>query len=728
MRSRGLSAASAAVLCFVDLAGTSAIPSTTPVPILITANGQAIVNNIAVLVGNTNTSLTPITSSTEGVELSWQPLKNHVIKIEVETNYTFVGAQFTIPEEDKFFGVWEYPFNGQLDNSNASFEDIGVGNEDGINWSNARAPFFITTAGYGVYTDTLSIGSYDFSSPNMARFVFNSSSLVYYIILPKTEGDFKSIIKEYTALSARIEMPPDSAYGPNFWSDDFEQDFHGNATNAQENYFDVIDHLAANQIRATSMFADRPYGTGNSSFGNFDFDPQFYPTPKKFISDLSAAGFDFQVWVANRGFLNTELYNASVANDWLFPGISPIQFLGPALNLSIPAAYDYFKLHLKNFTDLGVKGFKIDRGEEGELPDYEQNLQNTLFEQLCHEVMVEAWGLGNYYSFARSAVDRARSLTGVWNGDSHSNFTGLQYTVTSGIRAGLLGFSMWGSDTGGYVRDTNSPTEELWARWMWFSAFSPVFEIMVGTGHTPWYAPYTSRLVSILKTTANLHVALVPYIRTYTYKATQTGLPVIRALWLEYPDEMETVRDIKDQYIFGEEFLVAPIVNGGNSRSVYFPGEKKWLNYLSRTSTPQVYQGGKTISNITATIEDMPVYVKEGAIIPTGDLHQNNAKWDKDWQPVLNFELFPSFDVDNSTFSYFSKETNKTVIIQMTVDSDEGSGNVTITSGDFGGLEKAWNVTSIGQLWVYVAGTIQKLAIPVSGGISGVTMEKSIWD
>jgi len=263
---------------------------------------------------------------------------------------------------------------------------------------------------------------------------------------------------------------------------------------------------------------------------------------------------------------------------------------------------------------------------------------------------------------------------------------------------------------------------------MWFSAFSPVFEIMVGTGHTPWYAPYTSRLVSILKTTANLHVALVPYIRSYTYHATRAGIPLIRALWLEYPEELDDVLDIKDQYMFGEEFLVAPIVTTGNSRSVYFPGDNKWLNYLSRNGTQKIYQGGQTVSNITATVEDMPVYIKEGAIIPTGDLHQSNAKWDVNWQPYLNFELFPSFNVDNSSFEYFSRETNKTVKIEMNVNGQTSGGNVTITNGDFGGLEKAWNVTSIGEFWVYVAGSVQKLPIKGSGGTSSVEIKNSIWD
>jgi alpha-D-xyloside xylohydrolase len=301
-----------------------------------------------------------------------------------------------------------------------------------------------------------------------------------------------------------------------------------------------------------------------------------------------------KVWVANRAFLYTELYNDSIANNWLFPGISPIYFEGPALNLSIPAAYSYFKEHLKVFTDLGVKGFKIDRGEEGKMPVYKQNIQSTLFQTLCWELMNEAWGEDNYYTFSRSAVDVARSKTAVWNGDSHSNFTGLEYTVKSGIRAGLIGFSTWASDTGGYVRGVDNPTEELWARWMWFSAFSPVFEIMVGTGHTPWYGNYTEHLITVLKEATNVHTQLVPYKRSYTYQATRDGVPLIRALWLEFPDDRGSWKT-EDQYMLGGELLVAPVVREGGVRDVYFPGGVKWVNYLTRGSNySTIYVGGTT--------------------------------------------------------------------------------------------------------------------------------------
>lgn len=122
-----------AVLYLFNLVAADTVPSSEPVPILITSGGQAFVNNNAVLVGNTNTTLTPITASTKGVQLSWQPLKNHVIKVEVKSNCSFTGAKFTVSDEDRFYGVWGYPFSGQLNNKNVSFELKGVGNAEGIN-------------------------------------------------------------------------------------------------------------------------------------------------------------------------------------------------------------------------------------------------------------------------------------------------------------------------------------------------------------------------------------------------------------------------------------------------------------------------------------------------------------------------------------------------------------------------------------------------------------------
>ncbi|KAF2118279.1 glycosyl hydrolases family 31-domain-containing protein [Lophiotrema nucula] len=618
---------------------------------------ETIVKNTAILTGNQNTTVSAV-NATSG--LSYSFITPTVAKVTLNTSSAFHGARFTTPEDAYFYGVWEYPFNNQITNKNISFDLKGVGNNVGVNWSNARAPFFITSAGYGVYTDTLKMGSYDFKTAGEAQFIFNTTDLVYYIILPTSKNDFKSIIEQYTELSARSEMPPTSGLGPTFWSDDFTLDFHGSVSNAAENVQDVVNHLYYNQIRATSSFADRPYGTGNRSWGNFDFDPKQYPDPEAFLKNLTAYGFDFQVWVANRASpntntsLNTKLWNASVENGWFFDNYNPAGGLGPALNLSISAAYDYFETNLEYFPSVGVKGYKIDRGEEGEMPDYVQNEQMSIFIKLVYDTMVQKFGPSNFYNFARSAVDRSRRYTHVWNGDSAANFTGLAYTVASGIRSGLIAFPIWGSDTGGYTREgALAPSAEVWARWMWFSAFSPVYELMLGTNHTPWYPPYNQSTVDVMKQTANLHADLTPYIKSYAHQATKNGLPIIRALFLETPKDAKTW-EVNDQYFFGEEFLVAPIVTTGGSRSVYFPvgKSKKYLNYFSKR---EVHAAGTT-ANVTVPLTSVPVYVPQGGIIPRGDIYQGNAKWIDDWQPFLIIEVFPSWEVQESSFTYYSGE------------------------------------------------------------------------
>lgn len=283
-----------------------------------------------------------------------------------------------------------------------------------------------------------------------------------------------------------------------------------------------------------------------------------------------------------------------------------------------------------------------------------------LFEQICETSMANKWGKSGFYNFARSAVDRSRALTNIWNGDSHANFTGLRYSIASGIRASLLGFSTWSSDTGGYVRSPNlvadQPTSEVWARWMHFSTYCPVYELMVGTNHTPWYPPYPSRLVSILKSTANEHHALIPYIKSFTYQASQTGIPIMRALFLEAPNDPK-VYDTTDAYYFGDSFFVAPIISEGGSRTVYFPNDtisvytnRAYLEYYNKT---KVYQGGSS-TNVTLEWEYSPVYVREGSLVVRGDIYQGNNKWTKNWQPSLTIEAFPSYNFGTYVFPYYT--------------------------------------------------------------------------
>jgi alpha-D-xyloside xylohydrolase len=193
-----------------------------------------------------------------------------------------------------------------------------------------------------------------------------------------------------------------------------------------------------------------------------------------------------------------------------------------------------------------------------------------------------------------------------------------------------------------------------------------VYEIPIGTNHTPWYPteanPYTPELVDVLKETAALHYDLFPYIRSFTYQAHKTGLPVIRAAFLEFPNDEETYK-IHGAYFFGSEIFVAPIASPDGQRSIYFPKGTKYLEYFNKTS---IYAGGTTAS-VEMDVHYVPAYVRAGAIVPRGRIYQGNDKWTENWNPELAIELYPSPDVRETSFLYYSTD-DKEVEIVMRMD------------------------------------------------------------
>ena len=215
-----------------------------------------------------------------------------------------------------------------------------------------------------------------------------------------------------------------------------------------------------------------------------------------------------------------------------------------------------------------------------------------------------------------------------------------------------------------------------------------------------------------MKQTANLHADLLPYIQSYTNDVSKTGLPIIRALFLE-AEKDEKTWDVNDSYFFGSEFLVAPIVSAGGSRNVYFPTgpSKSYLEYFNKT---QVYTAGTT-ANMSAPLTSMPVFVKQGAIIPRGDVYQGNAKWIQGWTPDLRLELYPSFDVPESRFTYYGGGAENEIVLK-TNRSDKSA------TVDTGGLEfNGWGVKIVWYLKGAEKGRTMDMKSEGAGGSLKVT-------
>jgi alpha-D-xyloside xylohydrolase len=551
-----------------------------------------------------------------------------VLQVRLELVGTSKAERITQSFKDQgehVYGVWEYPFGGGIDNRGTKKDLLGVGRNEGVWYSSARAPFYLTSKKYGVYAESEARGEYAIAIDGKTSFSFDAPALTYDVIYGPDPYD---ILARYTAIAGGPLMPPLWAFGSAWWSDDFHNALHG-ARNAQENILDLANKLEQHKIPAGSVCFDRPIGSGQMGWGNMDFD-QSFPDPPKLIRDLKGKGLEVTIWAANRAW--NELQNEGKAKGFLFE-LDPQR--GPAADLRKPEAYNWFKQKLDAYVKIGAKGYKIDRGEQGEQPDAVQNANVTLFHRLAYEGMTAKHGK-EVFSFARNVYDTGRKYAGVWNGDTPMTFTGLRYSVLSGLRSGAIVMPMWGSDTGGYVQAPAGPPEELFIRWFEFSAFSPMLEVVMGGTHTPWY-DYSPKMVEVARDQATLHHDLIPYTRSMMFEATRTGAPVMRPLAFSYPND-PAVATMGDQFLYGPELLVAPVLEDKQtSRKVYLPAGR-WIDYHARKTA---LTGGQTIT-ADAPLTRIPVFAREGAIIPRGRIFRGNDTWTKDWSPRLRVEVFPS--------------------------------------------------------------------------------------
>ena len=621
--------------------------------------------------------------------------------LQVTLNFSN-GIPTQISEEfndqgEHYYGIWEMPFGGNIDNRGADHDFLGIRHQTDVNYSSARAPFYVTSRKYGIYVETTGQGHYSVAQAGKTSFNFHDTQLKYDIIYGPT---YAEVFARYNAIAGPAVMPPLWAFSSIWWRDDEHDDLR-RANNAQEKVLDDADRLRALHISAGSIWLDRPYGTGEMGWGNMDFDTGF-PDPPKMIRDLEDRGMNLLIWVANRAW--NQLLVEGSAGQHLYFG------KGSAADMKSPAAYAWFKEKLNEYVRLGVKGYKVDRGEEDELPLADENLNAILFPKMTAEGLQDTYG-PDFFQFTRNVNDTARKYTAVWNGDTHATFPGLEVSVKTALRSGAIDFPMWGSDTGGYIR---VPEKELFARWLEFSAFSSMMEILIGPKRTIW-DDYDDELVGIAKTYVNAHHDLIPYTRSFLYQATQTGMPVMRALVFAFPSDA-ILTDMWDEYLYGSEILVAPVTTAhATERTVYLPAGR-WLDYNDKRT---VYSGQATIT-AKAALGEIPLFVREGAIVPRGDIIKVNNNWDYDWEPKLRLEYFPA-EKEGSEFRYYTGSKQQRIVAERTKDGlsiefgDLGAaGTLEIYCGSVGGVARNGEKLREGKGYQYDAGA-KKLTLPFDG-------------
>jgi len=359
----------------------------------------------------------------------------------------------------------------------------------------------------------------------------------------------------------------------------------------------------------------------NTGHGSFTFNEHVFPDPARIIEELHGQGFKVALHVVPK----VKDLHGSVRDT------------GPAAEDAQDAAR-YWQEHVSDFR-LGVDGWWPDEGDW--LSESACLVRNRMYWEGCQ---VERPNV-RPFALHRNGYAGIQRYGWLWSGDIDSTWEALAAQVSVGINTGLSGMPFWGTDTGGFVT-TPELTGELFARWFQFSAFCPLFRSHGRTWklRLPWgwntgdYGPtelsgyrgkaglpdpkelHNAQVEPICRKYLELRSRLMPYTYSIVREAHDAGLPIMRALWLHYPDDPQAA-ERGDEYLWGRDVLVAPVTEkGATLRKLYLP-RGDWYDFW----TEEKLEGGREVAR-PIDLATMPLYVRAGAVLPMGPVKQHAAE------------------------------------------------------------------------------------------------------
>ena len=530
---------------------------------------------------------------------------------------------FHIEPDEKFVGTGER-FT-KLDLSGHTFQ---LKNQDGQGVNNRRTyknvPFFMSSRMYGVFMHTSAYSKFSLAdhSTRSAQLLVEEPSLDVFLIGGKTPEE---ILYEYRRLTGFPSMLPKWSFGTwmsrmTYFSADEVNDICSRLR--KEDFPCDVIHLDTGWFRTDWLC-------------EWKFNPERFPDPKGFIQDLRKDGFKVSLWQMPYIARDAEQHDEARDNQYMCElkeakqqggsNFSALDYAG-TVDFTYPKAVDWYKGLLKNLLDMGVVCIKTDFGEDIHMeanyhamePEKLNNLYALLYQKAAYEITKEATGDGIVWARAGWAGCQRYPLH--WGGDSACSWDGLAGSLKGGLHIGLSGFGFWSHDVPGFhsVPDfMNSVVpDDLYVRWTQFGVFSSHLRYHGTSKREPYEYP---NIAGTVRKWLKLRYALIPYLLEQSEKTTKTGYPVLRALIFHHPDD-KLCWHIDDEYYFGDDFLVAPVMNSENMRDVYLP-EGEWINFF----TGEAVSGNRWLNNLQIPLDEMPVWVKKGARISVYPHHVSST-------------------------------------------------------------------------------------------------------
>lgn len=495
---------------------------------------------------------------------------------------------------------------------------VQLRNQDGQGVNNRRTykniPFYLSTEMYGLFLHTTSFAKFSLAdhSTRSAQILVEEPIIDLFLIGGHTPEE---ILFGYRQLTGFPSQPPLWSYG--IWMSRMTY-FSADEVN------EICDRMRTEHYPCDVIHLDTGWFE-TDWLCEWKFNDERFPDPTAFIGRLKENGYRVSLWQLPYIAYNAEQYEEAAANHYIsqserkIQGASnfSVQDYAGTIDFTYDKATAWYKGLLRKLLDMGVVCIKTDFGEDIHLeaeyhamaPDKLHNLYPLLYQKAAYEVTKEVTGDGIIWARAAWAGSQRYPLH--WGGDSACSWDGLAGSLKGGLHLGLSGFAFWSHDVPGFHGVPNFMNsilpDDIYIRWTQFGVFSSHIRYHGSHRREPWHYP---AIAPLIKKWWNLRYKLIPYLVEQGELASRTGYPLLRALWMHHPED-KACRHIDDQYYFGDDILVAPVMNAAGRRDIYLP-KGRWVGFFDGT----VYEGDQWLRNQEISLEEMPVFVKYGARLP----------------------------------------------------------------------------------------------------------------
>lgn len=525
----------------------------------------------------------------------------------------YMRERLTLSVGELIYGMGEHftPFvrNGQT---------VECWNEDGgtsTEQAYKNVPFYLSNRGYGVFVNHPERVSFETASESVSAVQFSvaGEQLDYMLINGPT---MKEALMRYTDITGKPSLPAPWTFG--LWlSTSFTTDYD------EKTVTEFVDGMLERDIPLSVFHFDCCW-MKEFHWSDMTWDSRVFPDPKGMLARLKEKGVRICVWINSYIGQESLMFEEGVKGGYFLkrpngdvwqwdmwqPGMAIVDFTNPA-------ACAWYASKLEALMDMGVDCFKTDFGEriptdvvyyDGSDPMKMHNYYTYLYNKTVYETVKKRKGEKEAVLFARSATAGCQKFPVHWGGDCWSDYESMEQSLRGGLSLTSSGFGFWSHDIGGFE---STSTADVYKRWCAFGLLSTHSRLHGSHSYrVPWL--YDEEAVEVVRRFTKLKASLMPYLYRNAVETSLTGLPMMRSMALEYPED-KNCGYLATQYFLGDSLLVAPVFNDQSVAEYYLP-EGTWTSFL----TGEVREGGKWYREVMDYMT-IPLYVKEGSIVAVGD-------------------------------------------------------------------------------------------------------------